>query len=89
MYPENQAKLITPPKLAKQLGIDASVVRTHYRTFGGFKLGTRIYFTEDGVKHALQRQTGQLEENSVDRAGNNQTLKWKKEVILSSYFIGH
>lgn len=81
--PDFNIKLLTPPKLAHALGIDASVVRAHYKEFGGFKLSTRLYFTEEGVKHALQEQTGQCKSQSIDRSGDHSITKRTTQNIQS------
>ena len=70
-------KKLTPPKVAKMMKMDVQRVRRCYAELGGFILGGRIYFYEEGIRHAIQNKIKQ----SVDGTGNDKRKESKSSQV--------
>ena len=54
------AVVLSPKQVAEMLAVSVRWVYSNARLLGGSKVGGKLFFTQDGVNHALQR--GEAEE---------------------------
>ena len=61
---------LTLKEVADMLKASTSWVRLHFVQLGGFKIGSKIFFTEEGISNAIQR----LQELESNRYSQRRTM---------------
>ena len=68
---------LTIKEVAEMMKVSTSWVRLHFVQLGGFKIGSKIFFTEEDLRNAIQRRCELASNRHIRRRAMDITTKHK------------